>query len=325
MFATLKVQLSLSRPYLTRNELQQAYKNTIPDRRSYMQRKLVIFKFMSDICVQFQFPRKTLETAFYYYQRYYVFNKFETEMCHTVATTALLLSCKQVETFKKINELCIVSFRLRNINNINQDIIENFKKRIFQVELRLLEACCFDYRVNNRIHIDEYIVKFGKHLGFTYELCHLSWVISYDILKTDLLLILPQHTIALAILKVAFELLKLKDWPVNDYEKFKTNNDSINEAYFGVLNYYINAFDSCNLKDHTSSKFPPVSLEVFMQLKANSSPETGLKDFTMKETEEDKYLTTARDFTQRERRYVLSSKFVKEENAIINAKKRKLK
>lgn len=326
MSTKFETQLSLSRPFLTRKELQLAHRNTIPDRRTYIQRKLTIFKFLSDVCIHFKFPRRTLETAIYFYQRYYVFNKFETEMCHTVATSCLLLSCKQVETFKKVNELCTISLRLRNVTNIKQETIENFKKRVFQIELRILEACGFDYRINSHVHIDEYIVKLGKQLNLDQYICHLAWVIAYDVLKLDIILMVPQHTIALATLKIASELVNLPNFPLEDkYVEFKTTLESINEAYFDILNYYINIFDTCHLKDNLPvNALPSVNLERFMELKRKAGQESGLKELTEQDYGKDKYLTTVREFSERERRYVLVSKFVTDEESVLSGKKRRL-
>ncbi|CCE65876.1 hypothetical protein TPHA_0N00950 [Tetrapisispora phaffii CBS 4417] len=327
MMATkFESQLSLSRPYLTRLELQEAQNNTVSDVRTYLQRKNVIFGFLSELCVHFQFPRKTLETAMYYYQRYYIFNKFESELCHTVATSCLLLSCKQVETFKKANELCIMSFKLRNMNNYKQDAIESFKKRLFQIELSILETCGFDYRINSRVHIDEYIVKLGKALKLNHDICYLAWIIAYDAIRLNILLIVPQHAIALGILKITCELLGKNDMKnMNNFNEFKTEIDSVNEAYFAIVNYYINAFDNCSLKDNLPTHIlPSVNLDSFIELKKNAGNDRGLKELGEQIRKSDKYLTTARDFTQIERRYVLLPQFISDEKTALGEKRFKL-
>lgn len=111
------------------------------------------------------------------------------------------------------------------------------KKRVFQIELRILESCSFDYRVNNYVHIDEYVIKIGRELSFDYKLCNLAWVIAYDALKLETILVIPQHSIALAILKIAYELLDNKNWSSKRYSLFETDEKSVNEAYFDIVNF----------------------------------------------------------------------------------------
>lgn len=314
MSSKFETQLLLSRPYLTKKQLSKLQSSTIADRRAYNQKKIAILKFLSDICVQLKFPRRTLETAAYFYQRFYVFNRFETELCHTVATSCLLLSCKQVETIKKANEICSVSLRLRSAAKVTPEIIDNFKKRVLQIELRILEACAFDYRVNNLVHIDEYVVKLGKELNLEHLTCHLAWVIAYDALKLETLLMVPQHIIALAVLKTAHELLHGKNgWPKIRYNAFEADERSVSQAYFDILNFYINSFNVCDLPANLPEGVSPVSIDTFIELKKNAGEEFGLEEDTDKAIESDAYLTTPRDFSIRERRYVLSPQLVTDE------------
>ncbi|SCV99535.1 LAFE_0A05292g1_1 [Lachancea fermentati] len=302
----------LSRPYLTREQIKRAQQNTIADRRIYNQKRISVFKFLCDICVQFKFPRKTLETAMYFYQRYYVFNKFETEMCYDVATSCLFIACKQVETIKKVADLCAVSLRLRSIVKVSPEMLDNCKKRIFQLELHILETCCFDYRVNNTVHIDEFIVKIGKELSLNYKACHLAWLIAFDALKLEILLMVPQHTIAIAALKIACELSDDTEWPNVRYTLFESDEPSVNEAYFDIVNFFINVFDLSDLKDNLPQGFRKLSIETFMDLKRKAGEEKGLKEPENVAT--DAYLTKERDYTVRERRYVLSRKRINDEN-----------
>lgn len=316
MSTTFETHLVLSRPYLTRKQILRAQKNTISDRRTYNQKKLAVIKFLTDICVQLRFPRKTLEAAVYFYQRYHLFNNFETETCYSLATSCLLLSCKQVETLKKINDISTLSLRLRNIK-VSPDILDNFKKRIFQLELRILEACNFDYRINSHVHIDEYIVKLGKNLNLTYEVSHTAWIIAYDVLKLDIILVVPQHTIAMAVLKIAYELHNQKTWPVVDYNKYETSIESVSEAYFDIVNFYINAFDLCDLKTSFPNMNQSLDTESFIELKKNAGPESGLKEELDISIDEDLYLTKQREYSVRERRYVLSAASVEEESSVL--------
>ncbi|CCF60175.1 hypothetical protein KAFR_0J01080 [Kazachstania africana CBS 2517] len=315
----LEAQLLLSRPYLTKNQVTRAQKNTISDRRIYNQKKLTVFKLLTDTCAQLRLPRKTLETALYYYQRYHLFNPFETELCYTLATSCLILSCKQVETLKKVNDICTTSLKLRNITKLNQEYLENFKKRIFQIELRILESCNFDYRINNAVHIDEYVIKFCKSLEFESDIAELAWIIAYDALKLETLLIVPQHSIALASLKIAFELLGLTNWPIKKIETFGIDLMAVNEAYFDIINFYINAFDLCDLKDNLPQKSSiMVSIDAFLELKKKAGPEVGLIEIPSSEIDADPFISSPRDFAIMERRYVLSQKVLANEAFELN-------
>ncbi|CAI1514089.1 hypothetical protein SEUBUCD646_0J01920 [Saccharomyces eubayanus] len=321
MPSTFETQLFFSRPFLSKRQIQRAHKNTISDYRNYNQKKLAVFKFLSDLCVQLKFPRKTLETAVYFYQRYHLFNRFETELCYTVATSCLTLSCKEVETIKKANEICTLSLHLRNVVKINTEILENFKKRVFQIELRILESCSFDYRVNNYVHIDEYVIKIGRELSFDYKLCKLAWLIAYDALKLETVLVIPQHSIALAILRIAYELLDNKNWSSKRYSLFESDENSVNEAYFDILNFYINFFDLCDLQHHLPEGVPPVSIDRFMVLKKNAGPEFGLQQVTDHELDADPYITISRENTVQERRYVLSMDLINGESNSVHSTK----
>lgn len=318
MSSSFEADLTLSRPYLTRKQITRAQKNTISDLRSYSQKKLVIIKYLSDMCVQLKLPRKTLETSIYYYERYHLFNCFETELIYLLATSCLVLSCKQTETLKKMNDICQVSYKVRKINNVTLDMMETFKKRICQSELRILEACSFDYRVNNFLHTDEYIVKIGKKMGFERRICHLAWLIGYDILKSDILLIVPPHSIAIAVLKISFELFKNHssenmNWFDVKYSDFETTAKLVNEAYFEIINFYINSFDICDLSFNVPKDYPHIGIESFIKLKQKAGRQKGSIEVSNDDIEKDLYLTNMRSMNVRERRYVLSQKLVIDE------------
>lgn len=257
----------------------------------------------------------------YFYHRYHVFNKFETEMCYDVGTSCLFLSCKQVETFKRIGEVCTVALKIRNVPRITTEILDSFRKRIIQMELRVLETCSFDYRINNEVHIDEFIVKIGRELSLSYEICQLAWLIAFDVLKLELLVVVPPHTIALAVLKVACELFNDSKWPNVRLNLFETDTASFNEAYFDILNFYINVFDACDLKDHNSVKELNLKIETFIELKKNAGPESGLSTNAAC-LEMDDYVTKERNFGAKERRYVLNKDSLKQE--LVPSKKRSI-
>lgn len=323
MSGTFQTQIMLSRPYLTREQIKRAQQNTISDRRVYNQKRISVFKYLCDMCVQFKFPRRTLETAMYFYQRFYLFNKFETELCYDVATSCLFLSCKQVETMKKVADLATVSLRLRSIVKVLPELLDNCKKRIFQMELRILETCCFDYRVNNSVHIDDLLVKIGKDLKLSHEVCYLAWLIAFDALKLEILLMVPQHTIAIAVLKIACELTEGVSWPNVRYSLFESDELSVGEAYFDIINFFINVFDLSDLRAHVPNNLRNVGIETFIELKKQAGLEKGLKE--PENVSSDPYVVKERDFTIQERRYVLYGKRISDENKPIKQETKKEK
>lgn len=313
--------LILSRPYLTKSQLQKSQKYNIPDRRTYNQKRILVFKYLCQLCVHLKLPRKVLEATMYFYHRYHAFNKFETEMCYDVGTSCLFLSCKQVETFKRLGEVCSTALKIRNVPRVTPDMVDAFKRRVMQMELRVLETCSFDYRVNNEVHIDEFIVKIGRELSLPYSCCRLAWLIAFDVLKLELLITVPPHTIALAVLKLACELLNETKWPNVRYNLFETDAASFHEAYFDILNFYINVFDACDLKDHETVKSLNLKIETFIEIKKTAGPEQGLKVDPIA-LDKDDYVSKERNFAVKERRYVLNQNSLQEES--ISTKKRSI-
>lgn len=313
MPSSFESQLFLSRPYLTKNQIMCAQRNTVTDRRTYNQKKLGILNFLSELCIKLELPRKTLETAMYFYQRYHLFNSFETELCYTVATSCLVLSCKQVETVKKVNEIAILSLQIRNMIKINPNILESFKKRLYQIELRILESCNFDYRINNNVYIDEYIIKIGKTYSFDFKVCRLAWCVAYDVLKLDVILMVPSPIIALATIKIAYELYNLKHWPLNSHEAIGADEVIVDDIMFHIIDFYINAFDLCDLKYNLPADLDQISIETFIQMKSQLGPEINSEDVPDDYVKYDIFLNKPRQYSVQERRYVLSSQFLKEE------------
>lgn len=313
MPSSFESQLFLSRPYLTKNQIMCAQRNTVTDRRTYNQKKLGILNFLSELCIKLELPRKTLETAMYFYQRYHLFNSFETELCYTVATSCLVLSCKQVETVKKVNEIAILSLQIRNMIKINPNILESFKKRLYQIELRILESCNFDYRINNNVYIDEYIIKIGKTYSFDFKVCRLAWCVAYDVLKLDVILMVPPPIIALATIKIAYELYNLKHWPLNSHEAIGADEVIVDDIMFHIIDFYINAFDLCDLKYNLPADLDQISIETFIQMKSQLGPEINSEDVPDDYVKYDIFLNKPRQYSVQERRYVLSSQFLKEE------------
>ncbi len=84
--------VQLSRPYLTRQQIKHAQSRTISNISIYGQRRNQIFHFLLKICVSLKFPMRCLESAMIYYQRYYLYNEFDTSSYYDIAITALFIT-----------------------------------------------------------------------------------------------------------------------------------------------------------------------------------------------------------------------------------------
>ena len=72
--------VQISRPFFTHKEISYLHNQTIPEslKPHYTNIKNNVFQFLFQIIKQLKFPLRVLATAMNYYQRYYLFNKFET-------------------------------------------------------------------------------------------------------------------------------------------------------------------------------------------------------------------------------------------------------
>ncbi|CCH60841.1 hypothetical protein TBLA_0D03410 [Henningerozyma blattae CBS 6284] len=321
-------QIIKSRPFFNKQQIRRLQKHTINNKLNYEVNKTQILNKVNKICYELKFPRCTLETSIYFYQRYYLFNKFESEYCFIVGVSCILLSSKQMETVKKINEICSVALKLRNTEaenmsnqnaKINPEVLENFKKRVIQIEQRILESCCFDYRIyylNHGINLSESLILIGKDLKVDKEVCKLGWIICYDVLNTELILILPGFLISFVILKISSEIFQLHykesnyESPFFDTDKYSIRKDFSDEAYFTILNMYINKFDSFEIKNYNKIS---LSIETFMKLKEVAGEESGISMLSEDQLDLDSYINEIRDFNIKERRYVLDSTIIENE------------
>ncbi|SSD60100.1 uncharacterized protein SCODWIG_01861 [Saccharomycodes ludwigii] len=208
----------------------------------------------------------------YHYQRFYLYNVFESEFSTDVAIAAIFLSCKQTETMKKLTDLINVFFKVTKSssgkpisgnnssgdasNNMNPLLADDMKKKVAALELKILEASSFDQRLFN-VSIGDCIIKFSSKFNYTREEAYLSWIMGYDILKLEILLLAPSHTIALSILKICKMLVdnKNSDGSVKNTTIVEDNLESLHsdittfkKSCNDILNYYINVYDVCELR-----------------------------------------------------------------------------
>lgn len=233
--------LQISRPYFTTSEISYLHSQTIPEHKklNYNQKKHQIFHFLLQLVKGFKFPLRVLATAMNYYQRYYLFNKFEDlnegdvlssimyksnvaiiqeleKDCYIVAIGCLFLASKNEDCIKKLRDVQIMANKLRDIedeskSNSNpqpgQGVLENQRKAIMAIEFKLLQIIKFDF--NNgcpQESLDQLVAQFSKQLQLDYKASLFAWLVSFDLISTPVYLMIPPHCIALAIIIITLNI-----------------------------------------------------------------------------------------------------------------------
>ncbi|ODV80391.1 cyclin-like protein [Suhomyces tanzawaensis NRRL Y-17324] len=247
----------ISRPFFTSSELSYLHSQTIADSKKlvFTQRKHQIFQFVFQIVKALKFPLRVLSTSMNYYQRFYLFNKFEDEEKdestsddnelekdpYVVALTCVFLATKNEDCIKKLRDIQVVANKIRDIDETSKghngsgsngasggsrnsdSLAEAQRKAIMSLEFKLLQLIKFDF-INGTVltldSIDSLTIQFCKKLGINYKISMFSWLIAFDIMSTPLCLMIPSHCISLAIIIVTLNLkpsqITTKFTPVED-------------------------------------------------------------------------------------------------------------
>ena len=255
--------VQISRPFFTHKEISYLHNQTIPEslKPHYTNIKNNVFQFLFQIIKQLKFPLRVLATAMNYYQRYYLFNKFETnnnsggggnggatfdfsDDPHTIAITCLFLASKVEDCIKRLKDIQTIANKLRDQNIDENKIIESSglsyidhqRKHILSIEYKLLQIIKFDFNngpITIRTSVDNLIIQFCKNMKINYKLSMLAWLINFDIMSTPLSLVVPPHCIALAIIIISLNLnpieIKLNHEPQEEEEEEEGNYLSAQE------------------------------------------------------------------------------------------------
>ncbi|KAI3407055.2 CTK2 [Candida oxycetoniae] len=224
----------ISRPFFTSRELSYLHNQTIPTslKLQYGSTKTQVFQFLSQAVKILKFPIRVLATTMNYYQRFYLFNKFDVNGVslanssspnqfdgdpYTIAITCLFLASKIEDCVKKLKEIQQVCNKLRDIDETKSigsgggiQYIDYQRKYILSTEFKLLQIIKFDFNYGNnpsfRINVDDIIIQFCKQMDINYKISILSWLVNCDIIQTPLSLVVPPHCIALAIIIISLNL-----------------------------------------------------------------------------------------------------------------------
>lgn len=240
-------------------------------------------------------PTKTLETAMIYYQRYFLFNKFDIAIYYDIAITSIFIASKNEDTIKKLRDIMVVANQIRN-TLLNQDQFELYRKKLLSLEFKLLETISFDFRI---FHVEEFLIKISKTLKIPKDIGYLAWLISYDSYQTEIALKVPPQSIAIACITLA---TKLKDYEVSIRPDFYySSENAVNEALLSLLDLYINSYNYTGL----ASIYPDFQNK-FVEIRIPLSDAQGLKEPPVGTVEDDDYFKD-RDFSIGERRYMLGN------------------
>lgn len=312
--------VQVSRPFLTHAELSFLHNHTIAanKRTTYNQQKHQIFQYLFQVVKIMKLPLRVLSLAMNYYQRYYLFYPYgdhpdnqntendpivEAENdSFLVATTCLFLASKNEDCIKKLKDIQTVANRVRDLDSESRNflkggasssvsLVDFQRKVIMNLEFKLLQVIKFDFTsgAGNVPSVDQLVVIFAKQLKLTYKFTLFAWLISFDIMSTPLLLTIPPHCIALAIIIVT---LNLRPTDINtkyaeDYTEdtsisatldsidsmkdFRCPETLVNEGIVYILDYYVHQMNFLVLNEY----MPPVNEEIgkaqifkFMELKS---------------------------------------------------------
>lgn len=306
---TFPTIVQVSRPYFTSSELKYLHAFTIPEHKklTYNQRKHQIYQYVFQIIKVLKFPLRVLGTTMNYYQRYYLFNKFEElndgshqdleKDPYTVTLACLFLASKNEDCIKKLKDIQSVGNKLRDIDEenkiqMNSSFVDVQRRTIMNIEFKLLQVIKFDFKNGSNVQsIDQLVVKFCKKLDIDYKTTMHSWLISFDIMSTPLCLMIPPHCIALAIIIITLN-LKPKELHtkynksetdlapdnlneilerIDCYKDFKCPETLVNEGILYILDYYVHQMNFSILNNF----MPTVDLDTgkeqifkFMELKS---------------------------------------------------------
>lgn len=169
--------------------------------------------FMDKVGTRLGFPRRTIASAQLLYHRFHLFFPFASFNPHEVSISSLMLASKMEDTLKKLRDIQMTAWVIRNIQEGGTGqgepeplIIESERSKLVGIERLLLETVCFDFGSGKSAggkDLFGYVVAIGRHLRSSHGLIHLAFRLAVDSCRTLVALTYPPHIIALACLYLA--------------------------------------------------------------------------------------------------------------------------
>lgn len=244
-----KVILQLSKPFLSQEEILYCHRiqgivnnhtEGLMYETFYNNKKNEMMIFLQKLIKILRYPTNVLELTMNYYQRFYMFNKFDIfkNAFYEIAVTSLFISSKLQDYIKKLRDIVKV---------VNDDmklaVLNITENKILQLEKQFLQTINFDFRFQN---CEELVLRIGHSLKLDEELKYVSWLINNDTYVTDLHVKFPCNVVALACIKLA---CKLQEKQVEISNKdFRIFKDSfILVSMEEILKYYMDHYSSSYL------------------------------------------------------------------------------
>ncbi|EFP77774.2 uncharacterized protein PGTG_03730 [Puccinia graminis f. sp. tritici CRL 75-36-700-3] len=169
--------------------------------------------FIDKIGSRLGFPRRTIGSALLLYHRFHLFFPFSDFNLHDVSIASVWLASKLEDTLKKLREIQLAAWLVRNLqeggNGLGEpepSIIEAERHRLSGIERLLLESVCFDFGSGKPAggrDVFGYLIGIGRRLGLSRNHIQLSFRLAIDSHRTLVGLTYPPHLISLSCLYLA--------------------------------------------------------------------------------------------------------------------------
>ncbi|KAH3663537.1 hypothetical protein OGAPHI_004938 [Ogataea philodendri] len=248
--------IQLSKPFLSKEEIEYMFRNSLADEtqvRTYNDKKKEVFQFLCQLVKVLKFPTKILQSCFYYYQRFYMFNDFGKygNLHYDVGLTALFVSLKQNDYIKKLSLVISEAYKLRNIAAGPQEQDE-YRKRLLAMEKKFMEFEAFDFRY---FMIEELLIKYAKYFRIPKEVCFLSWSMLNDLYATELPLQWPSNFNSVVVLKSSLLVWneinaeRRVERVINEREvSVNARKEETSNAVSELLDYYMHNYEASFMK-----------------------------------------------------------------------------
>ncbi|ODV91874.1 hypothetical protein CANCADRAFT_30177 [Tortispora caseinolytica NRRL Y-17796] len=230
----------IARPYLNDNQLKYI-ENELHTNISVMPMQFhqTSYGFMTQLAEKLKLPRRTIETSMKLYWRYYIFSTepVNDQKNYQIVCACLFLASKTEDTVKRSKEIAELATDLLAKQKSLDQSADSFRKAMLQYESSLLQLNSFDFRV---AHAGPLVVSLGKHLQLTKDICLNAYIISFEIIRS---LVIVQHTpqtIALSALDISQRLMtpSLSDLKSFEPETLCTTSALLDDCRSKILNFY---------------------------------------------------------------------------------------
>lgn len=229
-----------SRPFLDQDQIDYLRAQSNVRGPVYSSMAQEAFQLIMAVGKAHRFPVRTMAMGMLLFHKTYLYNDPVNLQPMLVAMACLFVASKTEDTPRRAREIISTWFALKNPQNTSTSSIEAYRVKILGLERQILETVGFDFRVR---HPHKYVVKMGKLLNASQEVCRLAWTIATDAYLTDAPLKLPSHVIAFASIVLAAKFRDPSLFPL-DSKKMLIPRYHVDLALLDLLDFYIHYLGS---------------------------------------------------------------------------------